>query len=96
MAIREAERSLPAGLMRRCFSAILSAQSALSALSAQCVWHTLRVRNAKKKDHLEHRHRPRKKQGRFQGILIGDEELGPDEEEVGCLTYGVVLSSCEE
>ena len=89
MARREAERSLPAGWMRRCFSAILRQE-------AQSVWHTLRVKNAKKKDHLENRHRPRKEQGRFRGIPIGDEELGPDGEVVGCLTYGVVLSSCEE
>ena len=45
--------------------------------------------NNKKKDHLEKRHRPRKEEGRFRGIPIGDVELGDDKEDVVCLANRV-------
>ena len=43
------------------------------------------MKNIKKKDHLEKRHMPRKEEGRFRGITIGDVELIADKGDIVCL-----------
>ena len=67
----EALRPLPAGWMRKHFLAILR-------LEAKEDWQKLKEKNKAKKDHLEKKYRPRKEEGRYRGIPVGDDELGQD------------------
>ena len=49
----------------------------------------IQKKNARKKDNLEKKIKPRKEEGMYKGIPIGDEELGEDNVEITLLSYGV-------
>ena len=80
-AQKDALRNLPAGWMRKMFARVVKKE-------AHGMWGLLKFKNNKKKDYLEKRHRPRKEEGRFRGIPIGDVELIDDKEDLVCLAYG--------
>ena len=88
-AQKDALRNLPAGWMMKMFARVVQEE-------AHETWGLLKLKNNKKKYHLEKRHRPRKEEGRFRGIPIGDVELGDDKDDVVCLAYGVELNEEEK
>ena len=75
---RNAEKILPAGWMRKRFAEILRAE-------AEEEWKDRKKKNGKKKEHLEKKNKPRKEEGMYKGIPIGDEELGEDNVEIHAL-----------
>ena len=89
IARREADKVLPAGWMRNQLRGILKRDAGRE-------WTELKEKNRRKKDHLENRYNPRKEDGRFWGVAVGDTELGDDDEEVKVLAYEVEISKEEE
>jgi len=88
-ARKEALETLPAGWKRKHFLSVLRVE-------AEEDWRKLKEKNKTKKDHLEKKHRPRKEEGSVNGVPVGDEELGEDDETVEVLAYGVDLTENEK
>ena len=87
--MRRAVKNLPAGWIRKSFEDIVRTE-------VSNVWEERRKKNAKKKDHLERKYKPRKEQKFFRGVPIGDSELGEDEEVIEVVSHGIQLSDDEK
>ena len=78
------EAVLPAGWRRKELNMIMNDDF-------RRVWLDRKEKSAKKKDHLEKKHKKRKEENVFNGIPIGDQqteaELGEDERGPGILGY---------
>ena len=88
-SMKKAVKNLPAGWMRKSFK-----QTVRNEVSS--VWQERSEKNAKKKDHLEGKYKPRKEQKFFRGVPIGDAELGEDEEVIEVVAHGIQLSDDEK
>ena len=80
---------LPPGWRRKRFSEILKQE-------VEPLWKEKKEKHAKRKDALEARHKPRQEEDEIEGIPISDERLGPDNEEVEVLAYGVEVTEEEK
>ena len=86
---RKAKDSLPPGWMRKRFRDILRQE-------VEPLWQKKKKTHAKRKDALEAKHKPRQEEDKIRGIPISDEKLGPDNEVVEVLAYGVEVSEEEK
>ena len=74
-SMKEAKKALPAGWLWRRFRDIVREE-------VQDLWKEQKVKNSKKKDHLERKHKPRKEEAFYRGIPISDRALGEDDTEI--------------
>ena len=89
----EARRVLPAGWRRNTFEQILSSEM-------RKVWRDKKEKNARKKDHLEAKYKPRKEKPSHNDIPVSDErldeEFGEEEENVEVFGYCVEVNEDEK
>ena len=88
-SMKEAKRELPAGWQWRRFRDIVREE-------VQDLWKDQKVKNSKKKDHLERKHKPRKEEDFYRGIPISDRALGEDDTEIKVTAIGVEISETPE
>ena len=89
-SMKEAKRELPAGWQWRRFSRDIVREE------VQDLWKDQKVKNSKKKDHLERKHKPRKEEDFYRGVPISDRALGEDDTEIKVTAIGVEISADEK
>ena len=82
-------KHLPPGWKRREFIEIVR-------METNDAWNSKSEKNARKKDHLERRHKPRKEEAEYRGIPISDEKLGEDDVKIEVLAYDVEVDENEK
>ena len=88
-SMKEAKMALPIGWQRKRFKEIVREE-------VQDLWKDGKVKNSKKKDHLEAKHKPRKEEHSYRGIPISDRALGVDDTEIKVTAIGVEISEDEK
>ena len=88
-SMKEAKKALPAGWQWRRFRDIVREE-------VQDLWKEQKVKNSKKKDHLERKHKPRKEEDFYRGVPISDRALGEDDTEIKVTAIGVEISETPE